>query len=393
MENPTAHSPIPPALDAAWRDELIRCFWMATAGRTDDLARYLRRMLPKWRERDEELAKGIEALLQKTAVGGGASLARRVPPRTTEPPAAQAVEEAQAGHDLLRMEHPVALPVEPVWPDRVSHDLESIVMERRALADLTRVGLAPTKTAIFTGPPGVGKTLAARWIARQLDLPLASLNLGSVMSSFLGRTGANLRSVMSYAAAHPCVLFLDEIDAVAKRRDDDSDVGELKRLVTVLLQEIDVWPAGGLLLAATNHEQLLDPAVWRRFERRVIFPLPDSDRQAQLLERLLADEWKKLDPALQIAVATAAQVLSPSDLSQVATRALRDAVLGLGPLDERLADHMQNALSLLPLNERRRSGQALKSAGFGQREINRLTGLARETIRAMPGTRKPTASP
>lgn len=383
MDDPATSVSPSYSLDPAWRDELIRCFWMATAGRTEDLGRYLRRMLPKWRERDAELARGIESLLQKGAEGEGTALTRRMPPRARGTETAQAIDEDRSGENLLRLEHPVKLSLEPVWADTVAHDLDSIVMERQALADLTRVGLAPTKTAIFTGPPGVGKTLAARWIARELDLPLASLNLGSVMSSFLGRTGANLRNVMSYAAAHPCVLFLDEIDAVAKRRDDDSDVGELKRLVTVLLQEIDAWPVGGLLLAATNHEQLLDPAVWRRFERRVIFPLPDRNHQSQLLERLLEDEWRKLEPELQTAVATAAQVLSPSDLSQVATRALRDAVLGLGPLDERLAFHLQNALSLLPLSERRRSGQALKSAGVGQREIHRLTGLARETIRGM----------
>lgn len=369
------------ALDATWRDELVRCFWMALGGRTEDLSRYLERVLPKWRERDLVLAQGLEALLRKPATS---SLERRVSHGTDSPRELMPAVEAGGGAELVRVENPVELGIEPVWPASVASELESIIMERKAVSRLHKVGLAPTKTAIFTGPPGVGKTLAARWVARELGLPLASLNLTTVMSSFLGRTGANLNQVMSYAASHPCVLFLDEIDAVAKRRDDASDIGELKRLVTVLLQEIDAWPAGGLLLAATNHEQLLDPAVWRRFERRVVFPPADSERQGLLLERILGTEWSKLGTITRSGVAIAATVLSPSDLSQIATRALRDAVLGLGAVEDRLVEHLQSSMGLHPLAERRRAGFALKAAGHGQREISRLTGLARETIRALP---------
>ena len=368
----------PISLDSVWRDELVRCFWMALGGRTEDLSRYLQRVLPNWRERDSELARGIESLLN-TRTPDAPVIERRAPPKI--PSREQANGITQSGDELVRVEFPVTLALEPVWTDKVSTELRSIIAERRAVAQLSKAGLSPTKTAIFTGPPGVGKTMAARWIARELNLPLASLNLGSVMSSFLGRTGTNLRSVMSYASSHPCILFLDEIDAVAKRRDDDSDIGELKRLVTVLLQEIDAWPAGGLLLAATNHEQLLDPAVWRRFERRVIFTSPSAAQQAELLARLLADEWAGLDAAERKALATAATALSPSDLTQLATRALRDAVLGVGPLSDRLGNHLHDALAQLPLAERRDMGLALKNAGCGQREISRLTGLARETIR------------
>ncbi|MBT3107222.1 ATP-binding protein [Streptomyces sp. COG19] len=116
--------------------------------------------------------------------------------------------------------------------------------------------------------------MAARWLAYELKLPLLVLDLSSVMSSYLGRTGANIRKVLDYAKSSPSVLLLDELDTVAKRRDDAAEVGELKRLVTVLLQEIDDWPSSSLLLAATNHGELLDPAVWRRFDVVVDFPLP-----------------------------------------------------------------------------------------------------------------------
>jgi len=97
------------------------------------------------------------------------------------------------------------------------------------------------------------------------------------MSSYLGKTGNNVRAVFDHAISRPCVLLLDEFDAIAKRRDDDSDVGELKRLVNVLLQALDDWPANSLLIAATNHGELLDPAVWRRFDHVVQFEPPSVE--------------------------------------------------------------------------------------------------------------------
>src|SRR5690606_32775240 len=105
--------------------------------------------------------------------------------------------------------------------------------------------------------------------------PLLILDLASVMSSYLGRTGTNLRHVLDYAKSLDCVLLLDELDAIAKRRDDRGEIGELKRLVTVLLQQIDDWPPKSLLIAATNHADLLDPALWRRFDVTLEFPIPD----------------------------------------------------------------------------------------------------------------------
>lgn len=112
---------------------------------------------------------------------------------------------------------------------------------------------------------------------------LMTLDLASVMSSFLGKTGNNIRAVLDYARSFPCILLLDEFDSIAKKRDDSSDVGELKRLVTVLLQAIDEWPNTSILVAATNHGELLDPAVWRRFDRVISFDYPSEE----LIEKFL----------------------------------------------------------------------------------------------------------
>src|SRR5262249_30290083 len=152
----------------------------------------------------------------------------------------------------------------PVLTAKLRGALDLVIAERSHLAALAKSDLKPTTTLLFTGPPGVGKTLSARWLAHSLQKPLLTLDLASVISSFLGRTGANLRYVLDYAKQVDSVLLLDEFDAIAKRRGDDTELGELKRLVTVLLQEIDVWPRDRILIAATNHGELLDRAVWRR---------------------------------------------------------------------------------------------------------------------------------
>jgi len=144
--------------------------------------------------------------------------------------------------ELLRRDLVAAPEVEPTWPEEVEAQLTEVIEERSREKDLSAAGLAPTRSMLFVGPPGVGKTLAARWLASRLRWPLLTLDLAAVMNSFLGRTGTNLRTVLDYARKAQSILFLDEFDAIAKRRDDASDVGELKRLVTVLLQEVEECP-------------------------------------------------------------------------------------------------------------------------------------------------------
>lgn len=184
--------------------------------------------------------------------------------------------------------HVDAMPVgdELVVDESVAAQLREIVAERERRAELARAGVTVSRTVLFWGPPGVGKTLAARWIAQRLELPLVTLDLAAVVSSYLGSSGRNIRSVLQFAKSGPCVLLLDEFDAVAKRRDDDTDIGELKRIVNVILVELDRWPETSLLVAATNHPQLLDEAVDRRFDRIIEFALPGDAERRTLLTNL-----------------------------------------------------------------------------------------------------------
>lgn len=369
-------------LDERFLDELVRIAWMGISGRSEDLRKYLERLTPDWKDKYPILAERVSQLLDQHESSG---LTRRALPPTGgigDISSPMLASESMAS-DLLRIEANPHIPIEPVWPEGVEDSLSTIVKERLMIGRLTDAGMVPTKTVIFTGPPGVGKTLAARWVARELHIPLCILSLGAVMSSFLGRTGANLRQVMSYAVQHPCVLFLDEIDAIAKKRDDSSDVGELKRLVTVLLQELDAWPSSTLLIAATNHEQLLDPAVWRRFEQRVEFGNPTTDQQFLLLQRVAGEQWNALSRNLKLALGVVIEGLSPSDITQLAHKSKRDALLTESSFADRFVLNAQALVRTLPLSERRVLGQRLKLRGIGQREIHRMTGLARETIREL----------
>lgn len=177
---------------------------------------------------------------------------------------------------------------EPLLSGDVADEVNEVVSEHERATDLADAGLVPTRTVLLTGPPGVGKTITARSMAQRLRVPLFRADLSALMSSYLGKTGQNLVEALTHARALPSVMLLDEFDAIAKRRDDPTDVGELKRIVNVLLLELEAWPSSSLLVAATNHPELLDRAIWRRFEKVINIGLPDDNVRRILLERQLA---------------------------------------------------------------------------------------------------------
>jgi ATP-dependent 26S proteasome regulatory subunit len=145
---------------------------------------------------------------------------------------------------------------------------------------------APLRLLLY-GLPGTGKTQTARWIAAELELPLLTVRCDTLISSLLGQTSKNLRRVFDYVEQRPCVLFLDEFDALASARGNERDVGELQRVVIALLQNIDALSENTIVLAASNHERLLDPAVWRRFPFQLPLPLPDNELRGAMWKAML----------------------------------------------------------------------------------------------------------
>lgn len=172
-----------------------------------------------------------------------------------------------------------------VLPENQRKLLLQILEERQNNTKLAKHNLPPANRLLLCGPPGCGKTMTAHAIAHELNLPMAYVRIDGLVSSYLGQTSVNLRKIFSSVGNQNIVLFLDEFDAIAKKRDDGHEMGELKRVVTALLQNFDNMPSNVFLIAATNHEHLLDPAIWRRFNYTINIGYPDADQRSDLIQR------------------------------------------------------------------------------------------------------------
>ncbi|MCB9904485.1 MAG: ATP-binding protein [Planctomycetes bacterium] len=168
-------------------------------------------------------------------------------------------------------------------PD-LRRSLDRIVEEFCDWDVLEANGLWPTRRILFCGPSGCGKTASAEALSSELGLPLLYVRFDSVVSSLLGETAANLRKVFDYASRGQWVIFFDEFDAIGRSRDDATEHGEIKRVVNSFLQLLDGFGGRSLIIAATNFAQVLDPAIWRRFDDVLRFDLPDTESLRSLLK-------------------------------------------------------------------------------------------------------------
>ncbi|WP_420963444.1 AAA family ATPase [Brucella sp. IR073] len=178
-------------------------------------------------------------------------------------------------------------PVSPLFNLTVTQAVSTIIDEWTNFEALSTVDISPAKTCLIYGAPGTGKTRLAMWIAHKLELPVLLVKLDGLVSSFLGTTARNIGNLFTFANRYRCVLLLDEFDAIAKVRDDPQEVGEIKRVVNALLQNLDVRQNIGLTIGITNHPKLLDPAVWRRFEIQLEIPRPDFAVRKAIAENFM----------------------------------------------------------------------------------------------------------
>lgn len=366
-------------------DDFANLMTLAAEGAVEDVRLLLAKLIRKYRTRRPEFAERINHVLRSTQTrAAGPSILRRAT-MANDPSAASMPVDNDSRLALIRVFNDLDGLPEPLLPVPLYRQLESIVRERRERDKLSAHGIRPTRSAILVGPPGVGKTLSARWIAAQIGKPLWVLDLTAVMSSLLGKTGNNLRMVFDHAKASQAVLLLDEIDAIAKRRSDESDVGELKRLVTAILQEVDAWPDTGLLLAATNHPELVDPALWRRFDAILTFDQSDASNLAMAILRFLGSDVAAYESFVPL-LASALQGKSFSDVERAIAALRRSAVLnGLSPAElvvSLAADHVVH------LDQPARQELAIELAranAMSHNKIMALTGVARDTIRKYAG--------
>jgi hypothetical protein len=248
---------------------------------------------------------------------------------------------------LKRTIHPVStfpiqrLPIDPKsrlplleeepWPSEPllleeMHEraLKRFVTEAAAARQLAEAGLASRANLLLVGPPGTGKTLIAGHVAARLQRPMRMVRLDALVSSLLGDTAKNIRAVFD-SVGESGFLFLDEMDAIAKKRDDVHEVGELKRVVNTLLQGLDSLGTGAVIVAATNHPHLLDPAIWRRFPTKITVELPSPALRASLWKHYL--QLRESNDLSAWALARLSEGLSGSDIRELALSALRDAFL------------------------------------------------------------------
>lgn len=215
---------------------------------------------------------------------------------------------------------------EVIFSKRNTESLESFLLNYKNADKLNSYGIDISNTLLLYGPPGCGKTQCAYIIAKKLNLPLVVARLDSLISSYLGTTAKNIRALFDFAQKMPCVLFLDEFDAIAKARDDNNELGELKRVVNSLLQNVDSMGSGSLLVAATNHDNLLDTAVWRRFDYKLKIELPDIDAILKMID-LFSKKKHNLSEKEKYEFAIATEGLSGANIEEIITKAIRNAVI------------------------------------------------------------------
>lgn len=207
--------------------------------------------------------------------------------RSTKPTFDPVPMDTERRTPLLTIRNPDRYFDDLVLAPDIRKSLQRVLKEVRGWDTLEANALAPTRRLLLCGPSGCGKTASAEALAAELALPLLYVRFDSVVSSLLGETAANLRKVFDYAARGQWAIFFDEFDAIGRSRDDATEHGEIKRVVNSFLQLLDGFNGRSLIIAATNFEQALDPAIWRRFDDVLRLDLPKKDGLKALVTKRL----------------------------------------------------------------------------------------------------------
>lgn len=250
-------------------------------------------------------------------------------------------------------------------------------------SELELAGIDVKKTMLLHGKPGCGKTSIAHYVSEKTGLPLIVARLDGVVSSLLGSTAKNLRKIFEYIQSVPCILFLDEFDAIAKARDDVHELGELKRVINSLLQNIDGMNADSILIAATNHSEMLDSAVWRRFVQVVEVGLPSEQQISEMIDvfTLPFSSDIVLNPQKRKVIVDSVKGLSPSEIKTIFDKAKVKCVIE-GKKCLEIEELLANIYDATCKNKsERRYVIYLSSCGITQTEISKHTGISLRKVK------------
>lgn len=326
------------------RGELMKKL-LASYGRDDEFRAVAEQIITE-EEKKNNLA--LAKTLRKTLEGG--------PSRPSAPKAlAPLLPFPEAASDFIERIEPQHTKGDIVLSATNVRVLLGLVKEFRRGEDLRRHGLQTRSKVLFCGPPGCGKTLCAEIFAAELGLPFFVVKLDRLISSYLGETASNIRKIFEFARKQPCVLFFDEFDALARARDDSGEHNELRRVVNSLLLFIDQIRPKGFLIAATNLDQSLDPAVWRRFDEVVWFERPDR----RMIDRFLRMKFKNVATAFDpTAFISSLEGYSYAEIERVCIQAIKSMIV-----ERRKQVQERDFNRALKDETRRRSNSARLKAG------------------------------
>ncbi len=234
--------------------------------------------------------------------------------------------DSEKGFPLLLLSHEYFRADDLILNAETKERLEYLLIENKKISEFYRIGLRPKQKILFCGPPGTGKTLAAKVISSIANLPFVYVLFDSIISSFLGETATNLRKIFDFIEKGRYVVLFDEFDIVGKKRDDPYEHGEIKRVVNNFMQMIDTYKGDSILIAATNHQQLLDTAIWRRFDEILYFDLPNTNQRKQLFEKYLR-VFKKIDKINISSLVGQTEGYSGAEIAQICEDSIRKAVV------------------------------------------------------------------
>lgn len=297
------------------------------------------------RMKHTQVAKELERALFEKNGNGTAFSERRFKNEMPIP------RDSEKGFPLLEIKHFDESYENLIIGNELRNQLDQIIREFKDADILATYNLTYKKKILLCGKPGTGKTYTAQIISSLLNIPLVYIRFDSIISSYLGETASNLRKVFDYIEQGTWVVLFDEFDIIGKNRDDIHEHGEIKRVVNNFLQMMDNFNGNSLLFAATNHQYLLDSAIWRRFDDVLFYDIPDEDARIKLFEIFLKP-IKREEKINLISFSKQSENLSPSDIKMIAVEAMKISIIE--SRNYVMEDDLQKALSSFLKRERLR---------------------------------------